>query len=244
MRRMIYALLLLLAAPSAMAQTASAYRPFVEEGKVWKVGQLTGEWDVAHILHYYYFEGDTLLGGETYKRWMCREERKDGQEVTYVGALRESDKKVFVVPAGQESADLLYDFGSPVGSPLRVYDFVLHEPFDCLLAEAGTLENQGRQLRTLKIQEDDPYGHLWVEGVGALNGPVCNVHLLVGYNRCLMRCSVGEEVLYEDPDVADGIASPAAQHAAFQGDYDLDGRPSRSSLRGIKVSRGRKVLNR
>lgn len=245
MKRVCLLCLSLLSVLCGMAQTENTYRPFVEEGKVWKVGQLTGDWSTAYVLCYYYFEGDTLIGGETYKRWMCCEESRNGRTVSYAGALREEEKRVFAVPPTQEKAEVIYDFISSPGASLHLFDYLFGVGTgDYTLTNVATLENQGRRLRTLTIRREGQDEHLWVEGVGALNGPVCNLYLPVGYNRVLMRCSVGDNVLYEDGGIADALPRLSASPASLAQPCDLSGRPWASSRRGIAVSGGRKVLFR
>ena len=49
-----------------------AYRPFIEEGKVWKVGGVESRNPVRRV-EYYYFDGDTIIGGKTCKQMMCQQ---------------------------------------------------------------------------------------------------------------------------------------------------------------------------
>ena len=49
--------------------TQPAYRPFVEEGKVWKVGAV-GSGNPVQLVDYYYFDGDTIINGKTCKQMM------------------------------------------------------------------------------------------------------------------------------------------------------------------------------
>ena len=54
-----------------------AYRPMIEDGKVWKVGSTTGISDgVVKMVEYYYFDGDTIIDGKT-----CKQERGDIREI-------------------------------------------------------------------------------------------------------------------------------------------------------------------
>ena len=50
--------------------TQDTYRPFVEDGKVWKVGTISG--NPVQIVDYYYFDGDTIIDGRTCKQMMCQ----------------------------------------------------------------------------------------------------------------------------------------------------------------------------
>ena len=48
-----------------------AYRPFIEEGKVWKFGILNSG-NPMKVVDYYYFDGDTIIDGRTCKQMMCQ----------------------------------------------------------------------------------------------------------------------------------------------------------------------------
>jgi hypothetical protein len=96
------------------------YRPFIEEGKVWKVGH-TGDYpgwfDKAMALEYFYFDGDTIVGDRQCKKMMRREEYANHEtRTTFVGALYEDNRRVFYArPNGIDFA-ILYDFGSLFGT--------------------------------------------------------------------------------------------------------------------------------
>ena len=81
------------------------YRPFVEDGKVWKVGSTTGILDgIVKMVEYYYFDGDTIINGKTCKQMMCQRYVSPNHPdyaiimqyplLRYIGAWYEEDKKV------------------------------------------------------------------------------------------------------------------------------------------------------
>jgi len=94
-----------------------AYRPFVEDGKIWKVGGKDSGNPVKYVA-YYYFDGDTIINNKTFKRMMCQRyvnpEYPDYTIVMhypllrYVGAWYEEDQKVYFATNNQ--VKLLYDF--------------------------------------------------------------------------------------------------------------------------------------
>ena len=47
------------------------YRPFIEEGKVWKLGGRDSG-NPVQLVDYYYFDGDTIINGKTCKQMMCQ----------------------------------------------------------------------------------------------------------------------------------------------------------------------------
>ena len=82
-----------------------AYRPFVEEGKVWKVGTGTTIGNPVQVVDYYYFDGDTIIDGKTCKQMMCQryvspdypdyDNLAQLPSLSKVGAWYEEDKKVY-----------------------------------------------------------------------------------------------------------------------------------------------------
>ena len=93
-----------------------AYRPFVEDGKVWKVGTIPSSPESpVQIVDYYYFDGDTIINGKTCKQMWCQRyvnpDNADYSALTQtpslskVGAWYEEDKKVYVC---REGTPLLY----------------------------------------------------------------------------------------------------------------------------------------
>lgn len=75
-----------------------------------------------------YYDGDTVIQNLTYKRItkteydiFCLSEIVNGPE--YIGALRDDtiNRKVFLVPPGQEDEELIYDFNLSEGDTLNSY---------------------------------------------------------------------------------------------------------------------------
>ena len=57
---------------------AETYRPFIEEGKVWKTGWVTSPEYPATKIDYYYLGGDTILKGKEYRKLMRTNVTKEG----------------------------------------------------------------------------------------------------------------------------------------------------------------------
>ena len=95
-----------------------AYRPFIEEGKVWKVGTISG--NPVQIVSYYYFDGDTIINSKTCKQMMCQryvspdypeyENLAQMPSLSKVGAWYEEDKKVYFYDEQTQSMLIKYDF--------------------------------------------------------------------------------------------------------------------------------------
>ena len=84
-----------------------AYRPFVEEGKVWKVGTVSG--NPVQVVDYYYFDGDTIIDGKTCRQMMCQryvgpdysnEYWTPTPSLTKAGAWYEENQKVYLYDDG------------------------------------------------------------------------------------------------------------------------------------------------
>ena len=83
------------------------YRPFIEEGKVWKVGEINTAHsiDETYCLHYYYFDGDTVIDGRNFKKMMCHDvvnekyPLDDGslEATRYVVSMYEQQRKLYSI---------------------------------------------------------------------------------------------------------------------------------------------------
>ncbi len=108
-----------------------AYRPFIEEDKVWKVGHVMSENESkAQIVSYLYFDGDTIINGQTAKRMLrdrvaAKEWESQNIEREYVGAWYEKDKKVYCMNVDNNDFELAYDFSLNVGETINLYDYMV-----------------------------------------------------------------------------------------------------------------------
>lgn len=210
------------------------YRPFIEEGKVWKVGYFPGDINTAKKLDYYYFDGDSIIDGRQCKKMMCRHEANEpwGDPVPwteYVGSICEEGDCVYCVFPNEQYFKLLYDFATRViGEKINIYDpFADNKTGSCILERKFYEANEyykgyttavalSQELWNLEDEEHNvPLGydheHLcyWREGIGT-GIPLNNVYHRgwCGYYYMAMSCIVGDEVLYYNPDLIDGATSP------------------------------------
>ena len=111
-----------------------AYRPFVEDGKVWKVGTIPSSPESpVQVVDYYYFDGDTIINGKTCKQMWCQRyvnpDYADYSALTQtsslskVGAWYEEDKKVYVCREGTQGMQMLYDFSLEANDTLMLNDY-------------------------------------------------------------------------------------------------------------------------
>ena len=205
-----------------------AYRPFVEDGKIWQIGGCnTG--NPVQLVEYYYFDGDTIIDGKACKQMMCQrfvspdfpeyDVYSQQPPLNYVGAWYEEDKKVY-----------FYDASTKQLGPRRelMYDFSL-EPYDTLQIHGGQSYVIGPRLTGGLKGFKGVYRDVWecgdgeriypcapwLEGVGGIYGsPTINVfnEELADPAWFLMACIVGDEVIYLNDEYEDG-ATPKISNA-------------------------------
>lgn len=198
-----------------MPQTA--YRPMIEEGKVWKLGAVNSGNPVQWV-EYYYFDGDTIIDGKTCKQMMRErfvspdfaETYSISQDYTisYEGAWYEGNKKVYLYNAADRQFKLMYDFslnendtllidsqpyviGPKQTEGIRGFKGAYRAVFPC--SEKGSIRS-------------DIWFARWLEGVGSIDGPTINVinRELADPAWFLMSCTVGDEVIYLNDAFEDG----------------------------------------
>ena len=217
MKKLIYTFMCCLLSMGGWAQEAD-YRPFIEEGKVWTLeSSMTG---AELLMENYYFDGDTIVGGQSSKKMMCdmrvSEENVpllpdiwDGknEKTFYVGAFREEGKRVFFAKPNQKEWVLLYDFGANVGDEIEVYATSLNKVFSCTITGKTAEGTECFKGNSMKVIGDIPNKEhqredIWMEGVGGRKAPDENLlyYLLSGNYGSLITCTVGGEVLYLDSE--------------------------------------------
>ena len=194
------------------------YRPFIEEGKVWKVGTISG--NPVQVVDHYYFDGETIIDGKTCKQMMCqRYVSPDFSDdywtpvpsLTKVGAWYEENQKVYFYDEERQFMRLMYDFSLNASDTLRIDDisYVIRSK------QTGGLEGFKGVYRDIVSWVDGiPYNNTtWLEGVGDINGPTrnpCNPILGDPVPEFLMSCTVGDEVIYLNDEYEDGATPEAA----------------------------------
>ena len=193
-----------------------SYRPFVEEGKVWKVGDYSG--NPVQRVEYYYFDGDTIIDGKTCKQMMCQRyvapDHPDYAVLSqlpslrYVGTWYEEDKKVYEYNTTNKQFKLMYDFSVDANATLQIHG----QSYVIGPKQSGGMKGfKGvyRDVMMLWDEAQNPYNTTWLEGVGGIDGPMVNVYYgEEGHAVFLMACAVGDEVIYYNDEYEDG-ATPA-----------------------------------
>ena len=110
------------------------YRPFVEDGKVWKTGWFEapknlmneGEQYTANAVEYLYFDGDTIVGQHLCKKLMLSVKTNSYEDTHYIAAVYEEEQRVWCETVYTKDFFLLYDFGLSAGDTVSVYDSYSH----------------------------------------------------------------------------------------------------------------------
>ena len=206
----------------------TAYRPFVEDGKVWQVGAVNSGNPVQWV-EYFYFDGDTIIDGKTCKQMMCqRYVSPDYPEYdyisqqpsqTYVGAWYEEDKKVYEYDSTNKQFKLMYDFSLDDNATLQIngQSYVIGP------RQTGGIKGfKGvyRDIMMCKEGGGTVWSTPWLEGVGGIYGMTTNVidGELADPEWFLMSCTVGDEVIYLNDEYEDG-ATPESMNAKKRFDF-------------------------
>ena len=217
-----------------------AYRPFVEDGKVWKVGTIpTVSGNPVQVVDYYYFAGDTIVGGKTCKQMMCQ--RYVGSDfsdtapsLTKVGAWYEEDQKVYRYYARDKQFRLWYDFSADANDTLQIYED--HPPYIISPRKTGGIKGfKGIYRDVMMTYEGELLNYnisTWMEGVGNIAGPIYCVYIGEElYKDFLMSCTVGDEVIYLNDEYEDGATPEAARKDRIDFTHTIKIKPKSRSAR-------------
>ena len=214
------------------------YRPFVEDGKVWKVGDVTSGSPVQ-LVDYYYFDGDTIIDGKTCKQMMRQryvnpdyaESHNISQDnsLSYVGAWYEEDKKVYFSNAKSEQLMLMYDFSVDANDTIEIKNmsYVIGQK------QTGGKQSFKGVYRSVWLWKDGVsyYSVPWLEGVGGTDCPTNSVYPgVVDPLWFLMECYVGDEVIYLNAR-EDGATPAEARKNRFDFTHTIKIKP-KTRMRG------------
>ena len=210
------------------------YRPFVEEGKVWKVGNCQAILENSvQVVDYYYFDGDTIIGGKTCKQMMCQRfvSPDFSDEYGYwtpipflrkVGAWYEEDQKVYFYDEITQSMVIKYDFSLGDNETVDFLNVDGYPPYIIGPKQTGGIKGFKGVYRDIMMGQDINTKTPWLEGVGGLDGPFASVYHPLADRKLdfLMACVVDDEVLYFNDEYEDG-ATPADIAGARKNRFDF-----------------------
>ena len=173
-----------------------AYRPFVEEGKMWvvKCSTISPYGLPESSVEYCYLDGDTIIGGQTCKQMKCFTNANPSP--LYIGAFYEQDKKVYFAD-NRPQFELLYDFtlSSDDSFSSWGYPVVVKKTSGAIPGFKGTYYDLWRNDKLLGR---------WLEGVGCNSWPnISHPWDITGGKATLLLCRVGDEVIYYDSEESD-----------------------------------------
>jgi len=228
-----------------------AYRPMIEDGKVWQVGAVNSGNPVQWV-EYYYFDGDTIVDGKTCKQMMCQRYVNPeyaetnsislNNAVSYVGAWYEEDQKVYEYDTTNNQFKLMYDFSANANDTLLIDS----QPYVIGSKQTGGIRGFKGVYRAVYpcsgviTSRSDIWFARWLEGVGGINGPMTNVidGQLAAPAWFLMSCTVGDEVIYLNDEFEDG-ATPETSNAPksrFDFTHIVKDKPKAPKRRGAEQS--------
>jgi hypothetical protein len=227
------------------------YRPFVEEGKVWKVGNCQAILDNSvHVVDYYYFDGDTIIDGKTCKQMMCQRFVSPGFSDEYgywtpqpflrkVGAWYEEDQKVYFYDEITQSMKIKYDFSLGDNETVDFLNVDGYPPYIIGPKQTGGIKGFKGVYRDIMMGQDINTNTPWLEGVGGLDGPFTNVYhpLADSTPDFLMSCVVGDEVIYYNDEYEDGATPAGARKNRFDFTHTPKIQPK------TRISRGEEPLD-
>ena len=209
-----------------------AYRPFVEDGKVWVVkgrGISPDGSPMEPWIDYCYLDGDTIIGGQTCKRMMCVTETDRSQQ--YIGAWYEQDKKVYFASNGKQQFELFYDFTLSSNDYINEGDFM----FVVTRMSGGITGFKGTYYDVRN--NDGNVTERWFEGVGSDSWPYVNHPLYYDgdVGGVLLECSVGDEVIYYNSEEEDPY-SMGARKRRFDFTHTIKTKPQSRMRSGAEES--------
>ena len=179
-------------------EIGGAYRPFVEDGKVWVIrgsGMSPYGYPIEPWIRYCYLDGDTIIGGQTCKQMKCISNEESSPR--YIGAWYEQDKKVYFA-GNRPQFELLYDFTISSGNNINIGDFmyVVEKMYGDITGFKGTYYDIRRNGESMTER--------WFEGVGSISWPYVNhPYQVLGNSGLLLACIVGDEIIYYNSEEGD-----------------------------------------
>ena len=191
-----------------------AYRPFIEDGKVWKFGILNCG-NPMKVVDYYYFDGDTIIDGRTCKQMMCQRfispdyQHVELPSLSKVGAWYEENQKVYFYDEIRQSMKLKYDFTLEANDTLLINDYYPYEKYVIGPKQSEGIEGFKGVYRDIMFCADEGqniHSTFWLEGIGGIDGLTVNAYNPTMYEPALflMACTVDDEVIYLNDEFEDG----------------------------------------
>lgn len=208
-----------------------AYRPFIEDGKMW-VLNCSSDADADETMEwteYCYLAGDTVVGGRACKKMMYVRDANESNWVngvftpgnlpqSYIGAFYEQDKKVYYARNGKQSFELLYDFTISTNDTVYIGSFPM-----VVKKKSGDIP--GFKGTYYELWHEDQLVNRWFEGIGSDSWPYVNHPFMYdGASSSIHACTVGDEVIYNTNAEGDPYLI-AAKRERFDFTHTIKTRP-------------------
>ncbi len=130
-----------------------------------------------------YLCGDTLISGRAYSKFYQLYE----DTTLYEAAIRTSGEQVYAVRPGESEEVLLYDFSLEPGDEISLEYFRLPGSINLKVGSVITVTQQQTTRKVINFVPVAGFQETWVEGVGALSGPL-NRALLISDQYSELHC--------------------------------------------------------
>ena len=174
-----------------MNAKAQQYVPFPDSNAYWS--EYYSNYGFPNYKYTYFIRGDTILDSLSYHKLYSDD---SASTISYIGGLRENNKKVYLFYSHCTFNILLYDFNLNVGDSMRL---------SCLEACDSTVGEFYIKVTSVDsvLLEDMTYrkrinynniGSPWIEGIGSMDG------LLYPYYSCSTCMCFFESVCFKQND--------------------------------------------
>ena len=191
---------------------ADKYNLLVTDGKVWKLGWFDEESDTADQLEYHYLDGDTLVGEHLCLKLMCKKQDKGKSETSYMAAVYEKGRKVYAALSGTTDFLLIYDFATEELGGAELFNIATNSTeLIRIVRKDSQVTDRYKGFNTHIASSTDEAD--WMESVGCQGFYSLPISVTNGKSLRLMECTVGDEVLYYDEGLKDGVTPLDEQEA-------------------------------
>ena len=176
-------------------------QPFIAEGKQWIVGEKDYYSNHFNRITTYYFDGETLVAGQTCARMMACAEDEDGRtsDPLLAAFVFEKDRQVWAFAPDTEEPVMLYDFGHFAGDEITVARVSAdHQSSTFTVGYDSPYVHDGTRYRSYNF--DSSLVSRWTEGIGGWSAPLRNYHLeRDSTQEELLVVTCGSDTIYVAP---------------------------------------------
>lgn len=167
----------------------------------------TGNACMSVLDYRFYFEGDTIIGGETYTKIYSSygNTETEWSDKVYFAAVRDDvdSQKIYCVYRNEETIRLLADFDVKQGDVVAInpikYQWRWFEK-EVIVRGVDEIEIDG-EMRKRIIISDDSWEEYWIEGIGSTNGlfsPATSRFVDLETPPRLLCFKVGDKMIYQN----------------------------------------------